>query len=205
MWRDQRQRTAGAGGRLRLGWVRILSRTALAWLLLVFASCLLAQNAPLSGDHPWHAVEEQTIEADARNSLDTRFHVDPAKTYSLAELVDLAEAHNPETRFAWERARAQAAALGIAQSELYPTLAAAALSETGRDQAFFGNRFYSQSTGDLQVALDLTEDHEGALVLEPPAYQLHRYRPQTGIVSHMAYVERYPGPFPFLTADPTER
>jgi Icc protein len=49
-----------------------------------------------------------------------------------------------------------------------------------------------------QVALDLTEDHEGALVLEPPAYQLHRYRPETGIVSHTAYVERFPGPFPFV-------
>jgi Icc protein len=55
-----------------------------------------------------------------------------------------------------------------------------------------------------QVALDLTEDHEGALVLEPPAYQLHRYCPETGIVSHTAYVERFPGPFPFLAADPVE-
>jgi Icc protein len=55
-----------------------------------------------------------------------------------------------------------------------------------------------------QVAFDLTEDHAGALVLEPPAYQLHRYRPDTGIVSHTAYVERFPGPFPFLSADPNE-
>jgi outer membrane protein len=159
MRRDQRQRRAGARERLRLGLVRVLSRTTLAWLVPAYVGCVLAQNAPVSADHPWHAVEEQAIEADARNnSLDTTFHLDPAKTYSLSELVDLAEAHNPETRFAWERARAQAAALGIAQSELYPTLAAAALSETGRDQAFFGNRFYSQSTGDLQVALDLSYD-----------------------------------------------
>jgi 3',5'-cyclic-AMP phosphodiesterase len=56
-----------------------------------------------------------------------------------------------------------------------------------------------------QVALDLTPDHEGALVLEPPAYQLHSYRPLTGIVSHTAYVERFPGPFPFLAADPGEQ
>jgi Icc protein len=49
-----------------------------------------------------------------------------------------------------------------------------------------------------QVMFDITEDHTGALVLEPPAYQLHRYRPETGIVSHTVYVERYPGPFPFL-------
>jgi Icc protein len=56
-----------------------------------------------------------------------------------------------------------------------------------------------------QVALDLTLDHEGALVLEPPAYQLHLYRPPTGIVSHTAYVERFPGPFPFIAADPDEQ
>jgi 3',5'-cyclic AMP phosphodiesterase CpdA len=49
-----------------------------------------------------------------------------------------------------------------------------------------------------QVALDLSDDHEGALVFEPPAYQLHRYRPETGIVSHTAYVERFAGPYPFL-------
>jgi Icc protein len=49
-----------------------------------------------------------------------------------------------------------------------------------------------------QVVLDLSEDHAGALVLEPPAYQLHRYRPDTGVVSHTAYVARFPGPFPFV-------
>jgi len=73
-------------------------------------------------------------------------------------------------------------------------------------QTLFAGTLASISPGVThQVALDLTEDHEGALVLEPPAYQLHRYRPQTGIVSHTAYVERYPGPFPFLAADPNER
>jgi outer membrane protein TolC len=49
---------------------------------------------------------------------------------------ELAEAHNPETRLAWERARAQAAALGIARSELYPTLVAAALSGVTRSQTY---------------------------------------------------------------------
>ena len=49
-----------------------------------------------------------------------------------------------------------------------------------------------------QVAFDLREDHDGALVLEPPAFQLHQYRGNTGIVSNMVYVERFPGPFPFV-------
>jgi 3',5'-cyclic-AMP phosphodiesterase len=49
-----------------------------------------------------------------------------------------------------------------------------------------------------QVMFTIADDGPAALVLEPPAYQLHRYRPETGIVSHTVYVERYPGPFPFL-------
>ena len=50
-----------------------------------------------------------------------------------------------------------------------------------------------------QVTFDLSEDGPASLVLEPPAYQVHRYRPATGIVSHTVYVERYPGPYPFLS------
>ena len=95
------------------------------------------------------------MEADATNLPDSRFTIDTAKTYSLAELIDLAEAHNPATRFSWDRARAQAAVLGVTRSELYPTLAAAALSQTSRQQAFFGNRFYGQVVQDFQVELDL--------------------------------------------------
>lgn len=49
-----------------------------------------------------------------------------------------------------------------------------------------------------QVELDLSEDAPAAFVLEPPAYQIHRWRPETGIVTHTALVEAYPGPFPFL-------
>ena len=52
-----------------------------------------------------------------------------------------------------------------------------------------------------QVMFTIAEDGPAALVLEPPAYQLHRYRPETGIVSHTVYVERYPGPFPFLLGE----
>jgi outer membrane protein len=155
---DQLERGTDVVPGLRPGFRRTLSRAAIALLLSVYAHCLLAQQAPISAEHPWHAIEERTIQEDARSSPDRRFGIDPSKPYSLAELVDLAEAHNPETQLAWERARAQAAALGVAQSELYPALAAAALSEASRAQVFFGNRFYGQNGGDLQVALALTYD-----------------------------------------------
>ena len=48
-----------------------------------------------------------------------------------------------------------------------------------------------------QVAFDLDPAHEGALVLEPPAFRLHLHGP-AGLVSHTVYVERFPGPFPFV-------
>jgi len=139
--------------RLLMG--RIRARTAILTVLLLCGSRAFAQGAPVSPDHPWHGVGEQRIEADAKNFRESRFNTDPAKTYSLGELIDVAETHNPETHFAWERARAQAAALGVARSELFPTLAAAALSETNREETYLGTRFYRQTFQDFQVALDL--------------------------------------------------
>lgn len=53
--------------------------------------------------------------------------LDAAHTYSLAELIDLAERNNPRTRIAWERARQRADELGIAKSSYYPVLAGEAI------------------------------------------------------------------------------
>jgi outer membrane protein len=134
---------------------RSRAHAAILCVLLLFGTCALAQSAPVSPDHPWHSVGEQRIEADAKNSRESSFSIDPIKSYSLAELIDLAEKHNPETQLAWERAREQAAAFGVARSELFPTLAAAALSQTSRQETYLGTRYYRQTFQDLQGALDL--------------------------------------------------
>src|ERR1700688_1492080 len=134
---------------------RTVVRAAIVLILFHSASFALAQRAPLSPDHPWHGLGEARIEADARNFTDAKLNYDPAKTYSLPELIDLAESRNPETRVAWERARAQAAAWGVARSELYPTVAAAALAGVDREQAYLVDRFFRQTIGDLQVMLNL--------------------------------------------------
>jgi outer membrane protein len=133
---------------------RISTRRILCALLLC-ATRVAAQSAPVSPDRPWHFPEEQQIESDAKSLRNYRFSTDPAKTYSLAELIDLAETHNPQTRLAWERARAQAAALGIARSELYPTLAAVALSHLERAEILINTSFLSQTTQVFEVAFDL--------------------------------------------------
>ena len=124
-----------------------LHSTSLAATLLIVlhrANYAPAQSAPVSSDRPWHSPAERNVEADLRDSPDSRFTIDSAKTYSLPELIDMAEAHNPVTRDSWERARAQAAAVGVARSELFPLLGAIAVSETGRQEVLFGDRFNGQ-------------------------------------------------------------
>ena len=127
----------------------------IAFVDLLLASSVLGQTVPASPEHPWHGSAELKMQSYAKNVTDSRFTPDQSKTYSLAELIDLAQAHNPATRAAWERARSQAAAFGISRSELYPILAAAALSETESAQAFFGDRFHGQTIQSFELALDL--------------------------------------------------
>jgi outer membrane protein len=52
--------------------------------------------------------------------------LDPTHSYSLAELIDIAEHNNPGTRVAWERAKQSADQLGIERSAYYPVLAGVA-------------------------------------------------------------------------------
>ena len=132
-----------------------LTRFRMAVLLvLLCTNGALAQNAPVSPDHPWNSSAELTIKAEARSLPGLRVDLDQNKTYSLPELIDFAEADNPQTHVAWERALAQAAALGVARSELFPTLSAAAISQTSRSEPFFG-QFYKQVTQDFQLEFEL--------------------------------------------------
>jgi outer membrane protein len=137
--------------------VRFPTRTALLLAFLLPASRVFCQSAPVSPDRPWHSAQEQEIQRESNNvsGYPARLSIDAAKTYSLAELIDLAEAHNPETRLAWERARAQAAGLGVARSELYPTLAALALSQTNSSEVLFGTTFFRQTVQTFEGVLDL--------------------------------------------------
>lgn len=129
--------------------------TAILFLFLLGPSLALAQSAPASADRPWHSPQEMPVADAARKLTEFRFEIESTKTYSLPELIDLAETHNPQTRVAWERARAQAAALGIARSELYPTLAAVAVSGVHRDEIYFTDRFFRQTIGHYQAELHL--------------------------------------------------
>ena len=102
-------------------------------MLLVFLVCRAyagSQEAPPSPDRPWHSAGEAVLQEEGRFVRPPEFPLDSRTNYSLGELIDLAETHNPDTRVAWESARAQAATLGLARSELYPAITAVALSQT---------------------------------------------------------------------------
>jgi outer membrane protein TolC len=127
-------------------------------LLVVIAATskiVSAQSAPPSPDHPWHFAAERQIREEASTLRVSRLAIDATKVYSLAELVDFAERNNPETRVAWEGARARGAALHIAQSELYPALAATALSQVDREDVLFGSSFVRQTVATFGPALQL--------------------------------------------------
>ena len=131
------------------------ARTGATVVLLTAIGRSIAQSPPITPNRPWHSPAEQQIIRDAQRFGPPALRIESEKIYSLAELIDLAEAHNPETRAAWENARAQAAALGIARSELFPTLAAVALAGVDRSEEGLGSQFFRQTIPDFQLSLDL--------------------------------------------------
>jgi 3',5'-cyclic AMP phosphodiesterase CpdA len=52
-----------------------------------------------------------------------------------------------------------------------------------------------------QVALDLDPKADSVFMMEPPGYQLHKWTPETGVVSHTAFVGTFAGPYPFWEED----
>ncbi|HZV06594.1 MAG TPA: TolC family protein [Gemmataceae bacterium] len=134
---------------------RWTDRRAVPLVILIAAAPLIAQKPPASPDRAWHTADERGIVRDAKRGSRETFPIEPGKAYSLADLIDLAEARNPETRVAWQRARAQAAALGIARSELYPALSVAALSGVDREEIPLGVRFYRHTVPFVQASLVL--------------------------------------------------
>ena len=95
---------------------------------------------PPSPVRPWAPPALPRYEGELRQYQPTEAErrylpaIDPRKTYNLAELIDIAQRSNPETRVAWERARMAAAAVGLTESAYYPYIVAAAAG--GYDRAF---------------------------------------------------------------------
>jgi outer membrane protein len=85
-------------------------------------------RAPYSAAPPSYSVPWQPPPALTANRVQvvpgrgTPVPVDASAVYGLADLIDFAHRSNPETRRAWEEARAAAAQVGRAEAAYYPTL-----------------------------------------------------------------------------------
>jgi len=123
---------------------RFRARTLIMPLVLTVCGVAYPQKAPPAANHPWDtSLSKPRMQVPARPR--PAVTLDPNKVYPLPELINIAEQNNPQTRVAWENARARAADLGITESTLYPTLAAAALASTTRVDIFFGASFQRQT------------------------------------------------------------
>src|SRR6266478_2633346 len=109
-------------------------------LLLAIAVANGRNDPPPSADRTWSPPNLPNYERELAeyhfNEAQGSSHVsiNPRKIYNLAELIDIAERNNPDTRVAWERARQAAAAVGLSESAYYPFLVASAAA--GYDRAF---------------------------------------------------------------------
>jgi len=115
--------------------------SSIAALQLVFAVAIAQgrNDPPPASDRTWAPPGLSKYEAElaARRFNRTEpatISINPRKVYNLAELIDIAQRSNPETRVAWERARQAAAAVGLSESAYYPYLIASAAA--GYDRAF---------------------------------------------------------------------
>src|SRR4026209_1756461 len=109
-------------------------------LFATIGIALARDDLPPSPVRPWAPPALPRYEGDLRQYQPTEAErrylpaIDPRKTYNLADLIDVAQRTNPETRVAWERARQAAAAVGLTESAYYPYIVAAAVG--GYDRAF---------------------------------------------------------------------
>ncbi len=102
-----------------------MNRTAAALALLASLGAHAGERLiPPSADRPW-AVPNASSYSQRPAAGDEAPAIE-AKTYELAELIDLAQRTNPDTRISWERAREAALAGGMAEAAYAPMLSAKA-------------------------------------------------------------------------------
>jgi|RhiMetdeSRZDD1v2_1073273.scaffolds.fasta_scaffold311925_1 outer membrane protein len=99
--------------------------------IVILAGCAempVSIRAPYSAASPSYSTPWQPPPTVTVNRLQTVANrrtpvpVDPDAVYGLADLIDFAHRTNPETRRAWEEARAAAAQVARAEAAYYPTL-----------------------------------------------------------------------------------
>lgn len=120
----------------------------------IWPTAAWSQRAPVSPDVPWQPdlnLARKDIPAVPGHEAD----LNPNDVYTLGQLIDIAESNNPATRAAWNRAKVSAAAVGIAKSELYPTVIATAAGKTFLNPPLLFQSFVVQDIGLFETAVHL--------------------------------------------------
>src|SRR5215467_15355742 len=126
-------------------------RIALAGFVLLSACNDTRDLAPASPDTPWQfepsketpaspaaapaAAKRFAVPENTAVQLPSPADIDPNHSFSLVELIDIAQRRNPATRVAWEQARQAAINVGIASAAYLPALTASAVA--GIEHAVF--------------------------------------------------------------------
>jgi outer membrane protein len=152
----------------------MVARLVLPQLFLALTISSARNDPPPSSERPWPPPTlpnyEQELAGQRLNNSEgtSRVSINPRKIYGLAELIDIAERNNPETRVAWERARQASAAVGLSESAYYPFLVASAAA--GYDRAFIP--FPTLTTNPTHPSLsNVRITGGGALVTEAQVYR----------------------------------
>jgi outer membrane protein len=130
------------------------------------------QKPPIAPNEPWlpdhHTSERHSTVVPMHEAVLNVEHV-----YSLGELIDIAESNSPTTRAAWNRAKVTAASVGIAKSELYPTIIATVSGRAYLNVLLFYQNVFPQDLGvfDTDVHLAYTLLDFGARHTEITAAQ----------------------------------
>ena len=130
-----------------------IPQIALIVSAVAIACPIASQSPPSAPDAIWRSKEVQNLQRELAAWPQESPRLESDKIYTLAELIDLAEQHNPETRVAWEQAKSKANALGVARSSLYPTISAVALAISLRQAALIGEFFHRQTEGVFEPLL----------------------------------------------------
>jgi outer membrane protein len=141
----------------------MLAACATLFGCLVLSACNDTTDlAPASPDTPWQI--STTLQNDAapraftlpraasRPWREDAATIEPAHRYSLAELIDIAQRRNKDTRIAWEQARQAAINVGIAHAAFLPEITASALGGYQHIASPFPTRLVPQGyiTADAQ-------------------------------------------------------
>ncbi len=132
--------------------VRLLALSAAMTFFLSVGAW--GQKAPATPNVPW-VPDDHLLERHETAVAPHEASIDAEHVYSLGELIDIAESNNPTTQAAWNRAKVTAASVGIAKSELYPTIIATASGRNYLNPLLLYQSFTKQDLGVFDTGVHL--------------------------------------------------